>query len=87
MEGKYLAGISLSAITGIVKGVDGDIRIGKQATAALCNSTEDYAKRIAELAVSMARNANRSTVLIQDIESAKIQFIKGITFVESHRPD
>lgn len=82
-----MSGISLSAVTSIVKSVDQNIRIGKNTKEVLRDSTEDYVKRISEISVSMARNANRSTVLIQDIESAKEQFIKGITFVESHLPD
>ena len=82
-----MAGISLAAITHIIKIIDPSIRIGKETTNMLRNAAEEYAKRISEIAILMARNANRSTVLIQDIESAKEQFIKGITFVESHLPD
>jgi len=73
--------ISLAAVNRIVKKVDPNIRIGKQTTTELCASIEDYASRISELAISLARNANRNTVLVQDIETAKEQLITGISFV------
>ena len=82
-----MARISIPSVANIARSVDQNIGIGKKTAEVLRDSAEDYVKRISEMAVSMATNANRSTILIQDIESAKEQLIKGITFVESHLPD
>lgn len=72
--------ISLSAITRIVKSIDPEIRIGIKTKEELRTSIEEYATRIAELAISFARNANRTTVLPQDIASAREQLMIGIAF-------
>jgi histone H3/H4 len=75
--------ISLAAITRIIKSIDPDIRVGKETKEELRTNIEEYAARISELAISMARNANRTTVLSQDIETAKEQLMKGIAFVQN----
>lgn len=75
--------ISISAITRIVKEVDADIRIGKEAKLEIINNTEDYARRLVELAVSLAKNAHRSTILAKDIDEAKRQMAKGYVFHHS----
>lgn len=72
--------ISLAAINRLVKRVDQNIRVGKDAKNELRKGMEDYAVHIAESAVSIARNANRSTVLAHDILTAKEQLMKGISF-------
>ena len=71
---------SLSAMSKIVKGIDPRIRIGNQAKDELRESVEDYARRISELAISTARNANRNTVLPNDIISAREQLMVGVRF-------
>ena len=75
-----MAEISLAAVTRIVKNVDQEIRIGKIGKEDLRDLVEEYATRFAELAITMARNANRNTVMTQDIDAASEQMIKGIAF-------
>lgn len=75
-----MSDISLAAITRIVKQIDPNIRIGTQSKEELRKGVEDYANRIAELAISFARNANRSTILPQDIIAAREQLMIGIAF-------
>ena len=75
-----MSDISISAITRIVKNIDSEIRIGIETKEELRTSIEDYATRIAELAISFARNANRTTILYQDIVSAREQLMIGIAF-------
>lgn len=75
-----MTNISLAAITRIAKRVDPSIRIGVETKNELRQSVEEYAAHIAEFAISMARNANRNTVLIQDIVTAREQLMKGIAF-------
>lgn len=72
--------ISRAAIARIVKRMDPDIRIGIQSKDELRKSLEDYAVRIAELAISSARNANRNTILPQDISAAREQLMIGVMF-------
>ena len=72
--------ISLAAITRIAKRVDPSIRIGLDTKNELRQSVENYAAQIAEFAISIARNASRNTVLIQDIQTAREQLVKGIAF-------
>ncbi len=72
--------ISRAAITRIVKRIDSNIRIGVLAKDELRKSVEDYTVRIAELAVSIAKNANRTTILPQDISAAREQLMIGVIF-------
>jgi histone H3/H4 len=67
----------------IMKGIDPDIRIGTKAKNELRKSVEDYARRVSELAISTARNANRNTVLTQDISAAREQLMIGVKFHQS----
>jgi histone H3/H4 len=62
--------ISLAAITRLVKNVDPRIRIGEETKLELLKATENYVTKIAETAISLAKNANRKTILPQDIETA-----------------
>ncbi|MBN1540363.1 MAG: NFYB/HAP3 family transcription factor subunit [Candidatus Thermoplasmatota archaeon] len=75
-----MSAISLSAMTKIIKGTDPDIRVGAQAKHELRSCVEDYAMRISELALNTARNANRNTVLPQDIIAAREQLMIGVKF-------
>lgn len=75
-----MSDMSLSAITRIVKSIDPNIRIGVKTKLELRASLEDYASCLAELAISSARNANRTTVLTQDIISAREQLMIGIAY-------
>lgn len=75
-----MAATSLSAMTKIVKGIDPNIRVGTQAKDELRSSVEDYATRVSELAINAARNANRNTVLTQDIIAAREQLMIGVKF-------
>ena len=77
--------ISRSAITKIVKGVDPSIRIAANAKDELLRTVEDYAKRLADLAISITRNANRTTILDQDVITAKEQVLKGLAFHQNQR--
>jgi histone H3/H4 len=77
---KNMSEISVAAITRIVKSVDPNIRVSVAAKEELLTSVEEYAGRIAELAVSFAHNANRNTVLPQDITSSKEQLMMGIAY-------
>ena len=70
-----LTNISLAAIARMVKQLDSEIRIGVNSKNELRNSVEDYAKQIAKLAISIARRANRNTVLPQDIVTAREQLM------------
>jgi histone H3/H4 len=83
---KKLSEISVAAIARIVKDVDSDIRVGKEAKQEIIRNTEEYTKRLVELAISLAKNANRSTILIQDIDEAKRQLIKGFAFHQGLMP-
>ena len=78
---------SLSAITRIVKDVDPDIRLGARAKEELRQSAEDYTARIAELAITLARTANRSTVMHDDIVTARERILKGLAFHQSQISD
>ena len=75
-----MAEIALAAVGRIIKSIDPEIRVGVTPKEELRSAIEDIAGRIAELAVSMAKNANRNTVLIQDITAAREQLMKGIAF-------
>ena len=72
--------IPLAAVARIIKNIDPNIRTGMSSKEEMRNFIEEYAARLAELAVTMARNANRNTVMTQDIVSAREQMIKGIAF-------
>lgn len=74
---------SLSAVSRIVKGLDSEIRLGASAREELRQSAEDYTARIAELAITLARAANRSTVMHQDVATAREQLVKGLAFHQS----
>ena len=78
-----MSDISSAAVTRMVRNVDEDIRISVAAKEDIRVSVEEYAGRLAELAVSFARNANRSTVLPQDVASAKEQMMMGIAYHQS----
>ena len=78
-----MSDISSAAITRIVKNVDEDIRISVAAKEDIRVSVEEYAGRLAELAVSFARNANRNTILPQDVATAKEQMMMGIAYHQS----
>ena len=75
--------ISIAAIARLVKEVDSNIRVGKDAKHEIIKNTEDYTRRMVELAVSLAKNANRNTILVQDIDEAKRQLAKGFVFHHS----
>lgn len=75
-----MSNISTAAVTRFIKNVDSEIRISAAAKEDLLIGVEEYAGRIAELAVSFARNANRNTVLPQDIATAKEQLMMGIAY-------
>lgn len=72
--------ISLAAINRMVKRIDPNIRIGISAKDELRRSVEDYTVHIAELAISIAKNANRNTILPQDISAAREQLMIGVIF-------
>ncbi len=72
--------ISLAAINRIVKRADPNIRISASSKDELRSSIEDYTVRIAELAISIAKNAKRTTILPHDISSAKEQLLVGVIF-------
>ena len=78
---------SLSAISRIVKDIDPEIRLGASAREELRQSAEDYTARIAELAITLARSANRSTVLHHDVATAREQLIKGLAFHQAQVSD
>jgi len=75
-----LSEISLASIARIVKNIDPAIRIGVETKIDLREKIEDYANRVAELAISITRNANRNTILPQDIITACEQLMIGIHF-------
>ncbi|MBN1390226.1 MAG: NFYB/HAP3 family transcription factor subunit [Candidatus Thermoplasmatota archaeon] len=75
-----MSAISLSAMTKIIKSTDHNIRIGMQTKYELRSCVENYATRISELALNTARNANRNTVLPQDIIAAREQLMIGVKF-------
>ena len=76
--------ISLASLSRLVKAEDPNIRIGNQTKEELRESVEEYAKRIATLAISTARAANRNTVLPQDIATAREQLMVGMAFHRDH---
>ncbi|MGA1822414.1 MAG: histone family protein [Thermoplasmatota archaeon] len=72
--------ISLASISRIMKRPDSSFRASNSAKEELRKSMEDYGARISELAVSIARNANRNTVLPQDVITAREQLMIGVGF-------
>jgi len=72
--------ISRAAITRIMKSLDPNIRISVQAKDEMRKSVEDYTLHISEIALSIAKNANRNTILLQDISSAREQLMVGVLF-------
>jgi len=78
-----LTDLSMAAVGRIIKKVDPNIRAGTDARDELRNSMEDYGTRLAELAASIARGANRNTILPQDIITARQQMMKSIAYHQS----
>ena len=78
-----MTSISLSSIYRIVKDIDPEIRIGRGAQEDLRSVVEEYAAMISDLATGSARNANRRTILPQDIAIAKDQLLMGVEFQRS----
>ncbi len=75
-----LTEISLASMERLLKKSDPSIRVSYQSKEELRTSIEDYGKRISEIAVSIARHSNRTTVLPQDIEAAREQLMVGVGF-------
>jgi len=78
-----LTDLSLSAMGRIIKKVDPSIRAGIESREELRRSMEDYGTRLAELATSIARSANRNTILPQDITTARQQVMRSIAYHQS----
>ena len=72
--------VSLSSMERLIKNQDQTIRASRNAKKELRDAIEDYGRRISELAVSIARHSNRSTVLEQDITTAREQLMVGVGF-------
>ena len=81
-----MSDISLAAINRLIKQIDPDMRVAKASKEELRTSIEEYAIRIAELAVAMAQTAHRTTVLQQDIVTAREQLLKGMVFHQTQLP-
>jgi histone H3/H4 len=78
--GIKLPEVSLASMGRLLKRTDPSIRASIQSKEELRSSVEDYGARIAEIAVSIAKHANRSTVLPQDIVAAREQLMVGVGF-------
>ena len=81
-----MSDLSLSSMKKIIKNIDPEIRVAADTKEELRLSVEQYAIRLSELAISTARNANRNTVLSQDIITAREQLMVGVVFHRMHTP-
>lgn len=72
--------VSLASMERLLKKTDPSIRISTGAKKELRDSIEVYGSRISEIAVSIARHSNRTTVLPQDIVAAREQLMVGVGF-------
>lgn len=75
-----MSDVSLASMERIIREQDPNIRISGIAKTELRNAVEDYGRRISEIAVSIARHSNRSTVMEQDIIAAREQLMIGVGF-------
>jgi histone H3/H4 len=72
--------VSLASMERLLKKTDSSIRISIGAKEELRDSIEAYGSRISDIAVSIARHSNRTTVLPQDIIAAREQLMVGVGF-------